>query len=339
MDWLTLALLGALFVYALILFAEAVNGWTDAPNAIVTVVSTGVLPPRVAIVLAVVFNIVGAASGLAVAKTISGGFVEPSVITLPAIGAAMVSVIAWGSFAGITGLPVSKSHALVAAITGAGLACGGPDALIGWGWWLVLIGLAFSSGIGCVLGFAIGKFVTRVAIMLTNLGVRPSRQKWIFDHLQMCSATAMAWAHGLNDGQKFIGIFAFTLVMQGHADKASIPWWVIVVCALTMGAGTALGGWEIMRTVGMRMVRLNSLQGFAAELTASTIIFAVSQFGVPLSTTHTINTSIVGVAASKSVRNVRWDVLGRIVLGWVCTFPICGTIAFIAALIVNRVLQ
>lgn len=335
MDWLTAALIGALVVYALILLAEAVNGWTDAPNAIVTVVSTGVLPPRVAVIIAVTFNMIGAASGLAVAKTVSAGFVDPSAVTLPAIGAAMVSIIAWGSFAGLAGLPVSKSHALVAGLTGAGLACGGPDALIGWGWWLVLIGLLFSSAIGCGLGFVIGKAVTNTAIFLTNLGVSPEAQKRTFDRLQMGSATAMAWAHGLNDGQKFIGIFAFTLVMQGHADKAAIPWWVIAVCALTMGAGTALGGWEIMKTVGMRMVRLTSMQGFAAELTASAIIFGVSKFGVPLSTTHTINTSIVGVAAAKNHREVRWEVLRRIVLGWVCTFPICGAIAFLAALAAN----
>ncbi len=339
MDWLTLALFGALFVYLLILFAEAVNGWTDAPNAIVTVVSTGVLPPRIAVILAVVFNVVGAASGLAVAKTISTGFVESSAVTLPAIGAAMVSIVAWGTFAGIKGLPISKSHALVAGITGAGFASGGPGALVGWGWWLVLIGLAFSSGIGAIAGLLVGKLVTRAAIILRNVGVRSQVQKRTFDYLQMCSATAMAWAHGLNDGQKFIGIFAFTLVMQGHADKGSIPWWVIAICALTMGAGTALGGWEIMRTVGLRMVRLTSMQGFAAELTASSIIFGVSQFGIPLSTTHTINTAIVGVAAAKGFRHVRWDVLWRVILGWACTFPICGTVAFIAALMANWVFQ
>lgn len=339
MDWLTLALFGALTVYLLILVGEAVNGWTDAPNAIVTVVSTGVLSPRVAVMLAVTFNIIGAASGLAVAKTISTGFVDPDVVTLPAIGAAMVSVIAWGTFAGIAGLPISKSHALVAGITGAGLACGGPDALVWWGWQAVIIGLVCSSVIGCVLGFLVGKIVTRASIVMTNLGVRPTRMKSVFDHLQMCSATAMAWAHGLNDGQKFIGIFAFTLVMQGHADKNSIPLWVILLCALTMGAGTALGGWEIMRTVGMRMVRLKSMQGFAAEFSASLIIFIVSKFGIPVSTTHTINTSIVGVAASKRFGDVRFDVLGRIVLAWLCTFPICGTIAFIAALAANRVFQ
>jgi len=339
MDVLTLALFGALFVYLLILLAEAVNGWTDAPNAIVTVVSTGVLSPRVAVMLAVTFNIIGAASGLAVAKTISTGFVNPDVVTLPAIGAAMVSVIAWGSFAGIVGLPISKSHALVAGITGAGLACGGPDALVWWGWKAVLIGLVCSSGIGCLLGFVVGKVVTRASVVMTNLGVRPTKMKLVFDRLQMCSAVAMAWAHGLNDGQKFIGIFAFTLVMQGHADKGAIPWWVIVLCALTMGAGTALGGWEIMKTVGMRMVRLKSVQGFAAEFSASLIIFVVSKFGIPVSTTHTINTSIVGVAASKKFGDVRFDVLGRIVTAWLVTFPLCGAIAFVAALIANRVFQ
>lgn len=335
MDGITLVLVGALFVYALILAAEAVNGWTDAPNAIVTVVSTGVLPPRVAILLAVIFNIIGAASGLAVAKTISSGFVDPAAVTLPAIGAAMVAIIAWGSFAGFTGLPISKSHALVAGITGAGFASGGFDALIGKGWTLVAIGLLFSSGVGCVLGYLVSKTVMKASTVMTNLNVMPSTQKTVFDRLQVVSATAMAWAHGLNDGQKFIGIFAFVLVMQGQAAADSIPWWVIVLCAVTMGLGTALGGYEIMRTVGQRMVRMTSMQGFAAELSASSLILVASNFGIPLSTTHTINTAIVGVAAGKGIRQVRLDVLGRILLGWICTFPVCGIIAFVAALVAN----
>lgn len=337
MDGLALlAIAPVLFVLLLVLYAEMVNGWTDAPNAIVTVVSTGVLPTRVAVMIAVIFNMIGAASGTAVAATIGKGIVDSSAITLPAIAAAMASIIAWGHFAAHKGLPVSKSHALVAGLTGAGLATAGPDALIWSGWQLVLIGLAFSSFIGLTLGWIVGKVVTLFAVQLSKREVlRPAQMKTLFDRLQMCSATAMAWNHGLNDGQKFIGIFALVLVLGGFSSEFTIPWWSIVICAITMGIGTMFGGWRIIRTVGMRMTKLTSMQGFAAELTASCIIFFVSRFGIPLSTTHTINTSIVGVVAAKDTREVRWNVLGRIVLAWVVTFPICGGLSFAAAKIAN----
>ena len=333
MSWVLVALL---LVLLLVLIAEMINGWTDAPNAIVTVVSTGVLPVRTAIAMAVVFNIIGAASGTAVASTIGKGIVASSALTLPAIAAAMISVIAWGSFAGHNGIPFSKSHALVAGLAGAGLATAGPDALLWSGWKLVLIGLVFSSFIGFTLSWVITKVVMIVAIGMASRGIHPARLKRMFDRLQVCSATAMAWNHGLNDGQKFIGIFALVLLLGGFSDTFVIPWWVIVICSVTMGLGTMFGGLPIIRTVGMRMTKLMSWQGFAAELTASCIIFGVSQFGIPLSTTHSINSSIVGAAAAKNNRSVQWVVLGRIIIAWISTFPVCGGLAFASALLANR---
>lgn len=327
-----LAIAPVLLVLFLVLYAELINGWTDAPNAIVTVVSTGVLPTRVAVTIAVIFNMIGAASGTAVAATIGKGIVDASAMTLPAIGAAMVSIIMWGHFAAHKGLPISKSHALVAGVTGAGVATGGWETILWPGWQLVFIGLLFSSFIGVTLGWTVGKMVRFAAIRVSNFeSIKPGQMKRTFDRLQMLSATAMAWNHGLNDGQKFIGIFALVLVLGGFSNEFTIPWWVIGICAVTMGLGTAFGGWRIIRTVGRRMTRLTSMQGFAAELTASSIIFFVSRFGVPLSTTHTINTSIVGVVASKDPREVQWNVLGKVILAWIITFPICGSISFVAA--------
>jgi len=332
---------GFLLVVGLVLYALLVNGWTDAPNAIVTVVSTGVLPTRVAVVMAVVFNIIGGLLGTKIAMTISQSIVDPEVLTLPAVGAAMLSIIAWGTFAGHVGLPISKSHSLLAGLAGAALACGGPDALIPSGWGIIMIGLLFSSFVGGMLGWVVATITTTGARLMAQWGgVRPKRMKGGFDILQICSATAMATSHGTNDTQKFAGAFILVLVLGGFVTKETgIPWWVNPLCALTMGIGTMFGGYRIIRTVGLRMTQLTSREGFCAEFTASSILFGLAGFGVPASTTHTINTSIVGVVASKGARFVRWDVFGRIVLAWLCTFPICFTVAFIAALAANRMFR
>ena len=336
-----LVFFGFLFVVGLVLYALLVNGWTDAPNAIVTVVSTGVLPTRVAVLMAVVFNIIGGLIGTKIAMTISQSIVDPSVLSLPAVGAAMMSIIAWGSFAGHVGLPISKSHSLLAGLAGAALASGGPGALIPSGWGIILIGLLFSSFIGGMLGWIIATVVTTGARLIAQWGsVRPKHMKVAFDALQVCSATAMATSHGTNDTQKFAGAFILVLILGGFVTKETgVPWWVNPLCALTMGIGTMLGGYKIIRTVGLRMTQLTSREGFCAEFTASTILFGLAGFGVPASTTHTINTSIVGVVAAKGAKFVRWDVFGRVVLAWLCTFPICFTIAFIAALAANRIFR
>ncbi len=311
---------------ALVLVAEFVNGWTDAPNAIATVVSTHVLSPRVAVPLAVVLNTLGAMSGTAVAATVGKGIVNPDVVTLPAICAAMGSIIIWGSFAARVGLPVSKSHALLAGIAGAGIAGGGFDALISSGWKLVAIGMFSSICLGML-----GSFLLSKTIIVVARNQRPTSTKRCFDYLQIISASAMAFSHGMNDGQKFMGVFVLALVLGGTMEVFTVSWPVIIVCALTMGLGTSLGGWRIIKTIGMKMVRIASWQGFAAEAAASLTIIGASAFGIPLSTTHTITSSIVGSAASRRVRDVKWGVLGRIIFAWVFTFPFCGLFAFFAA--------
>jgi PiT family inorganic phosphate transporter len=328
MDLLTIALIVAL---ASVLAAEFVNGWTDAPNVIATVVSTGVLSPRAAVAMAVVFNIIGAMSGTAVAATVGKGIVDPSAMTLPAITATMLSVIAWGSIAARLGIPVSKSHALLAGLAGAGLAGGGWSALQWTGWQKVGIGLVCSL----CFGFCGALLIGRLVIVLTGKA-RPVPAKRAFDRLQLLSAAFMAFNHGLNDGQKFMGVFALTMLAGGAAAAFDIPLWVMLVCALTMGVGTSFGGWRIIETVGIKMARLTSWQGFAAQTSAAFTIFGASHFGIPLSTTHTITTAIVGASASLRTYDVRWVVLRRILLAWCVTFPFCALIAFLAALLANR---
>jgi PiT family inorganic phosphate transporter len=328
MGVLSFALLLAL---GTVLIAEFVNGWTDAPNVIATVVSTGALSPRTAIVMAVMFNVVGAIGGTAVAATVGRAIVAPSAITLPAMIATMLSIIAWGSIAAAVGIPGSKSHALLAGFAGAGLAGGGWEALQWTGWLKVGYGLLCSLGLGFGGALFIGKLVIAV-----SAGARPTPANRSYDRLQLLSAAFMAYNHGLNDGQKFMGVFALTMLAGGATDIFDIPFWITLVCALTMGIGTSCGGWRIIKTVGVKMARITSWQGFAAQASASMTIFGASHFGIPLSTTHTITTAIVGASAAVRTYDVRWGVLRRIILAWGLTFPFCTLLAFAAALIANR---
>lgn len=323
--------LGLAIALMTVLAAEFVNGWTDAPNAIATVVSTGVMTPRQAIVMAVLMNTLGAMAGTAVAATVGKGIIAPHALTVPAITATMVSIIGWGSMAARFGIPVSKSHALLAGLAGAGFAGGGWGALQWTGWEKVGVGLVSSLLVGFAAAFMLGRLIIAAAA-----NAAPQRAKRNFDRAQMASAAFMAFNHGLNDGQKFMGVFTMTLLAGGAIKEFYIPWWVIMVCAATMGIGTSFGGWRIIQTVGSKMTRLTSWQGFAATMAAGSTIFVASHYGVPLSTTHTITSAVVGVGASKRASDVRWGVLRRIMLAWVATFPACAVIAFVAATIANR---
>lgn len=323
--------IGLLVALATVLIAEFVNGWTDAPNAIATVVSTNVMTPRQAIVMAVVLNTVGAMSGTAVAATVGKGIVAPSALTVPAITATMIAIIGWGTMAARLGIPVSKSHALLAGLAGAGLAGGGFGALQWDGWTKVGIGL----GCSLVLGLGAAFMLARL-IIASAANAHPTRAKRNFDRLQMASAGFMAFNHGLNDGQKFMGVFAATLLAGGAISEFHIPFWVIAVCALTMGIGTSFGGWRIIRTVGSKMTKLTTWQGFAATMAASTTIYGASAYGIPLSTTHTITSSVVGAAASRRLSDIRWGVLQKILMAWLATFPACALLAFFAAHIANH---
>ena len=319
MEW------GLIFVLLLILGAEFVNGWTDAPNAIATVVSTRALPPFLAVVMASIFNLAGVLlTGTAVAKTIGTGIVDPNVINLTTVASAMIGIIVWSSVAAYWGLPTSESHALVAGLAGAGLAAAGPEALLWTGWQKVLIGLVFST----FFGFG-GGLLVMTAIYRIFQNVTPSKVRGLFRYLQIFSSAFMAFSHGTNDGQKFMGVFTLALVLAGVFSEFVIPLWVILLCAVTMAIGTLTGGWKIMKTMGMRMTHLDTPQGFAAEMAAATTIEIATRLGIPLSTTHTINTAIMGVGAVRRFSAVRWGVSGEIVTAWILTFPVCGTIAFL----------
>ncbi len=317
---------GVLLVLALVLAAEFVNGWTDAPNSIATVVSTRVLSPFQALTMASVLNALGAMSGTAVAATIGQGIVQPEAINVATVGAAMVAIVIWSTVAWYFGLPTSESHALIAGLSGAGLAVAGPGVLLWDGWSKVLIGLLFST----FLGFGGGLLLT-VGIYWGFRRWRPGSVRRLFGRLQLVSAAFMAFSHGSNDGQKFIGAFTLTLVLGNLLPRFEVPLWVILICAGTMGLGTAVGGWRIVKTMGLRLTKLEPVHGFAAETAAASAIELATRLGIPLSTTHTINTSIMGVGATRRLSAVRWGVGSDIVTAWILTFPVCGLLAWLVA--------
>jgi len=325
--------IGLGIVLLLVLGAEFVNGWTDAPNAIATVVSTRVLTPAKAVVMASVLNMLGAMSGTAVAATIGKGIVETQAINLVTVGAAMVGIIFWSTLAWKFGLPTSESHALVAGLAGAGLATAGPSVLLWAGWKKVIIGLFFST----FLGFGVGLLIMMVIAWLFQ-NHSPSRVRRLFGKLQILSAAFMAFSHGSNDGQKFIGAFTLALVLGGVLPEFQVSLEVILLCSVVMGVGTSIGGWRIIRTMGLRMVKLEPHSGFSAETAAACCIEVASRLGIPLSTTHTINTAIMGVGASKRLSAVRWGVVREVVATWILTFPVCGLMAWLVAKVMEAVL-
>jgi len=308
-----------LVVLLLVLAAEFVNGWTDAPNAIATVVSTRVLRPYPAVLMATALNIAGAFAGQAVAHTIGKGIVNPAVINLQTIATAMIAIVCWSMLAWTRGLPTSESHALVAGLSGAALATAGPQALLWEGWKKVLVGIGFSS----FLGFG-GGLLLMILVYRIFFRARPERGRVIFGRLQILSAAFMAFSHGNNDGQKFIGVFALALFLGGLTPAFAIPNWVVLLCAVTMGMGTAVGGWRIVRTMGLRLTKLEPVHGFCAETAAALTIELASRLGVPLSTTHTINTAIMGVGSTRGFSAVRWGVGREMVIAWILTFPFCA---------------
>ena len=306
----------------LVLAAEFVNGWTDAPNAIATVVSTRVLRPMTAVALATLLNIGGAMVGTQVALTVAKDIIRAEAVDLPAIAAAMTAIVAWSTLAWKYGLPTSETHALVSALAGAGLATAGTSVLVATGWTKVGIGLLCSTFFG---------FFGGLILMTAVYWSFRHASRWLvarlFSRLQVLSAAFMAFSHGTGDGQKFIGAFSLALFLGGMNPEKEIPFWVVLLCAGIMGLGTACGGWRIIRTMGMRLTKLEPVQGFAAE-TAATITIA-TRFGIPISTTHTINTAIMGVGATRRLSAVRWGLGGEIVGAWVLTFPVCAVLGFV----------
>jgi len=337
-------LLFLLVVLAALAF-EYINGFHDAANAIATVVSTKVLTPRQAIALAAFFNLTGALMGTAVAATIGKGMVDPKVITMPTIFCALLGAIFWNLLTWWLGLPSSSSHALIGGLCGAAVATAQGDwSVLKWNTGLVpkVVLPMISSP---VIGFVMGALLMALLLVLLR-SATPHLVHLIFGKAQLISAAWMAHSHGTNDAQKTMGIITlalFTATTSGafahlppvlgflHTPEFKVSTWVVVLCALTMAAGTAAGGWRIIRTLGHKMVKLQPVHGFAAETTAAVIIHAASSYGIPLSTTHVISTSIMGVGAVKRFSGVKWGVVERIVWAWVLTLPATGAVGYILA--------
>jgi PiT family inorganic phosphate transporter len=235
----------------------------------------------------------------------------------------MVGIIIWSSLAARWGIPTSESHALVAGLAGAGLAIAGPGVLLWAGWKKVLLGLIFST----LLGFAGGRLMI-AGVNRIFRSAAPGRVRGLMQGLQIFSSAFMAFSHGSNDGQKFMGVLTLALVLGGDLPDFQIPWWVIFLCAAMMAFGTVTGGWRIIRTLGMRLTKLKTHQGFAAEMAAASTIEIASRLGIPLSTTHTITVAIMGVGSGRRLSAVRWGVTAEIVMAWILTFPICGLISW-----------
>lgn len=344
-----------MIVFLVVLLAalafEYINGFHDAANSIATVVSTKVLTPRQAIFLAACFDMVGAFLGTAVAKTIGAGQVDISVVTMLTVFCALFAAICWNLATWWLGLPSSSSHALIGGLCGAALSTsGGNWSVLKWshlnlktgsmdGLWPKVIMPMFTSPIaGFVVGFLLMGLLT---ICLSK--VRPRIVNGIFGKAQVVSAAWMGLSHGTNDAQKTMGIITLALFTGTSSGAfANLPgWlgflqtptfeihkWVIVVCAVTMAAGTAGGGWRIIRTMGHKMVRLQPVHGFAAETTAGAIIQIASHWGIPLSTTHVISTSIMGVGTMKRFSAVKWGIVQRILWAWVLTLPMSALLGY-----------
>ena len=315
------------------------NGFNDAANAIATVIGTRVLSPRNAIILAGLLNFAGAATGLEVAKTIGKGILAPDALTYVTVIAALASAVIWVTLATYYGIPLSVTHSLVAGLAGAGMAVAGSGAVV----WNVMERVATSVVAAPVLGF-VGGFALMVGLFWLFRRSAPARVQGIFGKLQILSAAFMAYSHGKNDGQMPIGVIAMALVIYyqgiGQFGKAAAVWdeiafgnlwWVIVISSLAISLGTAMGGWRVIRTLGLRITTLRPIHGFAAETAGAAVIETASLLGIPVSTTHCISTAIMGVGATQRFSAVRWGVAGNMVAAWIITFPVCGGLGYLFA--------
>ena len=312
---------------------DFINGFHDTANAIATVVSTRVLTPVIAIIMAAGLNFLGALSGTAVAKTIGSGIVGSSV-SQEVVIAALIGAIIWNLITWYSGIPSSSSHALIGGLVGAGIAQAGINQ-VNWAILLnkVLIPFLGSPIVGFIGGYIIMKILLRLFADFSPLLVGR-----FFRHGQVFSSAFMAFSHGGNDAQKTMGIITLALISSHQIPAAPfhVPLWVIILSASAMAAGTASGGWRIIHTMGTKLVQLTPVHGFAAETSAATIIEIASRFGFPLSTTHVISSTILGVGASKRFKSVRWIVARGMIQTWIFTIPATIAISFLSYSIITK---
>jgi len=311
-----------------------VNGFNDAANAIAPAIGTRALSPRNAIIIAAAANLAGTATGLAVAQTIGKGILVPEAISYLTVIAALASIIVWGTLATYLGLPISLTHGFVAGLAAAGIAVAGSKAVV----WVVMGQVLSAVVTAPLLGFT-GGFVVMVCLYWVFRQSAPDKMRNLFSKLQIPVTAFVAYAHGKNDGQMPIGVITMALVIFYNDTSLwnKIPWWVIIISALAISSGTAIGGWRVIKTLGMRVTTLRPVHGFAAQASAATVIEIASQLGIPVSTTHCISSAIMGVGSTRRLSAVRWGVAGNIITAWIMTFPICGGLGYLFAWLLHTI--
>ena len=312
---------------AVALFFDFLNGLHDAANSIATIVSTRVLSPRYAVAWAAFFNFIAfLVFGLHVAATIGTGIIAPSIINDQVIFGALMGAIVWNIVTWLAGIPSSSSHALIGGLVGAGLCRGGWNAIVWQGLSKTAAAIVVSPGMGFLLALLMVLLVAWAFLKVT-----PFKADRIFRHVQFLSASAYSLGHGGNDAQKTMGIIAALLFAHGmESGGFHVPFWVVLACQAAMALGTLMGGWRIVRTMGLRITKLTPMQGFCAEIGGASTLFLATFLGVPVSTTHTITGAIVGVGAARRLSAVRWNVASSIVYAWVITIPAAGAVAAVA---------
>ncbi|MFC1971443.1 anion permease [Chloroflexota bacterium] len=308
-----------------------VNGFNDAANAVAPAIGARSISPRNAVIIAAFANMAGACTGIAVAHTIGKGILVPEAITYQTVIAALASIIIWGTLATYMGLPISLHHGFIAGLAAAGMALTGIKAVV----WGVMSQIMAAVIIAPSLGF-VGGFAAMVCLYWILRRVAPERIRRTFSKGQYFTTALMAYSHGKNDGQMPIGVIAMALVIFSNDislwDRLSIlsadTWWIIVISGLAISAGTAVGGWRVIKTMGMRVTTLRPIQGFTTQAAAATVIEVASHLGIPVSTTHLISASTMGVGATERFSAVRWGIAGNIVTAWILTFPVCGALGY-----------
>jgi PiT family inorganic phosphate transporter len=312
-----------LIVFFALIF-DYINGFHDTANAIATSVSTKAVSPRVAIGISATFNFLGALSGTAVAATIGKDIVAPQDVVPLVIIAALSGAIFWNLFTWYFGIPSSSSHALIGGLIGAVIAYRGSAAVLWQGFLKILAGLISSP----IIGLVIGSMVMTLLFWIFRKS-SPVKINLKFRQVQILSACTASFAHGSNDAQKTMGIIALTLFSAGMIHTFYIPLWVKIVCAISMSAGTAFGGWRIIRTMGGKIFRIEPINGFAADFTSSIVIYGASLMGIPVSTTHVVSSAIMGVGAAKRLRGVRWNIARQIIIAWFVTIPSAALVSLL----------